>query len=74
MIHKGTQSAIRMTQVTTNVTFPQCVGLLVSEDETVTVTMADGVAVANVPLKAGYNPIQCTKVVFATATVHALYN
>jgi ABC-type uncharacterized transport system permease subunit len=74
MIHKGTHSAIRLAAVTTNVAFPQCIGLLVSADVTATVTMADGTAVANVPLKAGYNPLQCTKVVFGSGTVHALYN
>jgi ABC-type uncharacterized transport system permease subunit len=74
MLHKGTWSAIRMVQATTDVAFPQCVALLVSADVTATVTMANGVAVANVPLKAGYNPLQCTKVVFASGTVHALYN
>jgi len=35
--------------------------------------MHDGVAVS-MPLQKGYNPLQATKVVFASGTIVALYN
>lgn len=60
--------------VTTNTAFDMCAALLCSADVTATVTFADGTAVANVPLQKGYNPIQATKVVFASGTIIALYN
>lgn len=70
----NTRAAVGGVAVTTNVEFPGCVALLVSEDVAATVTFADGSAVAGVPLQKGYNPIQATKVVFASGTIVALYN
>jgi hypothetical protein len=70
---KTSRSPIDALAVTTNVAFPLCAGLLVSADVTATVTMASGNAVS-MPLQKGYNPIQATKVVFASGTVVALYN
>lgn len=74
-IGSSTRSAIRGLAVTTGVEFPRCMALLCSADITATVTFADdGVAVANVPLQKGLNPIQATKVTFASGTIIALYN
>lgn len=71
--HDSTRSAIRAQAVTTDVEFPLCVGLLVDADVTATVTFSDGEAVS-VPLQKGYNPLQATKVTFASGTIVALYN
>lgn len=72
---KSLHSAVRGAAITTNVEFPRSSALLCSADVTATVTFVDdGVAVANVPLQKGYNPIQATKVVFASGTIIALYN
>lgn len=69
-----TRGAVKATQITTNTAFPVCCALLCSTAVVATVTMADGTDVANVPLQAGYNPLMATKVVFASGTIHALYN
>lgn len=66
--------AENIVQVTTNTTFPLCRALLVGTAGTGTVTTATGATATNIPLQQGYNPIQCTKVVFGTAAdVWALY-
>lgn len=69
-----TRTGVKITAVTTNTDFDVCAALLCSTDITATVTDAAGNVVANVPLQKGYNPIQATKVVFASGTIIALYN
>ena len=69
-----TRASTGAVQATTNIAFEKCIALLCSADVVATVTYADGVTVANVPLQKGWNPIQATKVVFATGTVHPHYN
>lgn len=72
----GTSSrpVVKGAAITTNTAFDRCDALLCDADVSVTVTFADGTAVASVPLQKGYNPIQATKVVFASGTIIALYN
>lgn len=69
-----TRPGVKLAAITTNTPFDVCAALLCSADVTATVTDADGNDVANVPLQKGYNPIQATKVVFASGTIIALYN
>lgn len=71
---QSSRPVVKALAVTTNTDFARCDALLCSADVTATVTFADGTAVANIPLQKGYNPIQATKVVFASGTIHALYN
>jgi hypothetical protein len=55
--------------------FPVCRGLLVGTAGTATVTDAEGNSISNIPLQAGYNPIQIKKLTaLGTASgVYALY-
>lgn len=71
---QSSRPVVKGAAVTTNTDFALCAALLCSADVTATVTFADGTAVSNVPLQKGYNPIQATKVVFASGTIIALYN
>lgn len=60
--------------ITTNVAFNRCYALLCDAAVTTTsITMADGTVVTGIPLQAGYNPISCTKVVFGSGNIWALY-
>lgn len=70
---QSSRPVVAAVAVTTNTAFELCACLLVDADVTATVTFADGNAVS-VPLQKGYNPIQATKVVFASGTIVALYN
>lgn len=66
--------AIGAVAVASNTAFAACRSLLVGTAGTATVTMVNGSVGTNMPLQAGYNPLQCTKVVFGTAAdVWALY-
>lgn len=72
----GTWSASKIVSLSASASvIPTTRGLLVGTAGTATVTDADGNSVANIPLQAGYNPLQIQKLTaLGTASdVWALY-
>jgi hypothetical protein len=71
---QGTWGASDIVAVSSGTAFPICRALLVGTAGTATVITANGSTATDIPLQAGYNPIQVSKVTLGTASdVWALY-